>query len=377
MLLAYYIAAINIETTYAEIAKEYRPFDGIVLTDTFQASEASDRKDTAFFPRNNARMEHQLRLDIRVVISNPPWSGGQRKYEDDNANQHYRTLDQKIIKNYIKSSDSKGLKNSLYDSYVRAVRWASDRVQTGDGGIVGIVTNSGFLEGKSFDGFRKALGKEFHDVYVYDLRGNQRTAGEPSQREGGKVFGSGSRAGVVILLLVKRPGPTTKDANIRYYDIGNHLSREEKLELVSNAQFNEIKWTDVTPNEQSDWINQRSKKYMQLRPVAVIESEKTISSLPPLFEESSREVMSGRDTWVYNSSRQKLAELVERQVAFYNREVEALKAGASAVARDPRHFKMGTACRTASKERTYRGSRNFGVTRRTISALLPAAFLHG
>ena len=244
MLLAYYIAAVNIEMAYAEIAGEYRPFEGIVLTDTFQASEATDQRDMTFFPRNNARIERQLGLDIRVIISNPPWSSGQGSYEDDNANQRYPTLDDKIARSYIASSDSKGLKSSLYDSYVRAIRWASDRVQAGDGGVVGFVTNSGFLDGKSSDGFRKVLAKEFHNIYVYDLRGNQRTSGETSRREGGKVFGSGSRAGVAVLLLVKRAGPVTEAAAIHYYDIGDYLSREQKLEVVGKAQFDEIEWAD-------------------------------------------------------------------------------------------------------------------------------------
>ena len=346
MLLAYYIAAVNIELAYSEIAGEYRPFEGIVLTDTFQASEATDQRDTTFFPRNNARIERQLALDIRVIISNPPWSRGQGSHEDDNANQAYPTLDDKIARSYIAQSDSKGLKNPLYDSYVRAIHWASDRVQAGDGGIVGFVTNSGFLDGKSFDGFRKVLAMEFHEVYVYDLRGNQRTSGETSQREGGKVFGSGSRAGVAVLLLVKRPGPVTGPAAIHYYDIGDYLSREQKLKVVGKAQFDEIEWADVTPNEQGDWINQRSNHYFNLRPVAVIQSENATPSLTPLFEQSSLGVITSRDAWVFNSSGEKLRELVERQVAFYNEQVQVkgLKSGAGSVARDARRFKWdGTA----------------------------------
>ena len=346
MLLAYYIAAVNIEMAYSEIAGEYRPFEGIVLTDTFQASEATDQRDTTFFPRNNARIERQLGLDIRVIISNPPWSSGQGSYEDDNANQSYPTLDDKIAHSYIASSDSKGLKSSLYDSYVRAIRWASDRVQAGDGGVVGFVTNSGFLDGKSSDGFRKTLAKEFHEVYVYDLRGNQRTSGETSQREGGKVFGSGSRAGVAVLLLVKRPGPVTGPAAIHYYDIGDYLSREQKLETVGRVQFEDVEWTEIRPNEQGDWINQRSADYFALRPVAVIQSEDAIPSLKPLFTSSSFGVKTNRDAWVLNSSGEKLRELVERQVAFYNEQVEGLKSGAGSVsvARDARRFKWdGTA----------------------------------
>ena len=243
------------------------------------------------------------------------------------------------------------MKSSLYDSYVRAIRWASDRVQAGDGGVVGFVTNSGFLDGKSSDGFRKTLAKEFHEVYVYDLRGNQRTSGEISQREGGKVFGSGSRSGVAVLLLVKRPGPVAGPAAIHYYDIGDYLSREQKLEVVGKAQFDEIEWTGVTPNDQGDWINQRSDAYLGLRPVAVIQSEDAIPSLEPLFESSSFGIISRRDSWVFNSSGGRLRQLVEWQVVFYNEQVKALQGGADAVGSDPMQFKWDL----AAEQRARRG----------------------
>ena len=344
MLLAYYIAAVNIETAYAEVAGAYQPFDGIVLTDTFQASETSDRVDVTFFPRNNARIQRQLNLDIRVIISNPPWSSGQGRYEDDNPNQIYPTLDGRVVSTYVASSETKGLKSALYDSYVRAIRWASDRVQAGDGGIVGFVTNSGFLDGKSFDGFRKVLAKEFHAVYVYDLRGNARTSGETRQREGGGVFQQGSRAGVAVLLLVKRPGPVNGTAAINYQDMGDYLTRERKLETISRARLDEIAWMEVTPNKHGDWINQRSEAYLGLRPVAVIQSEAAIPSLKPLFKSSSFGAKTNRDAWVFNSSGEKLRELVERQVAFYNEQVKGLKSGAGSVSRDARRFKWdGTA----------------------------------
>ena len=350
MLLAYYIAAINIETTYAEIAKEYRPFDGIVLTDTFQASEASDRKDTAFFPRNNARMEHQLNLDIRVIVSNPPWSRGQGKQDDDNANQTYQSLDDKISNSYIAQSNSKGLKNALYDSYVRAIRWASDRIQEGDGGIIGFVTNSGFVDGKSFDGFRKTLANEFHSIYIYNLRGNQQIAGDTSQKEAGKIFGSGSRAGVAILLLLKRQEPVTKTASIRYFDIGDFLPREKKLEAIGSATFENIAWTEITPDRHSDWIGQRNEYYLNLRPVAVIQSENNIASKNPIFRHSSLGLITARDSWCFNSSSKKIQELVEDQISFYNQQVEALKSSATAILRDPKKFKWdGTAERKAKR----------------------------
>ena len=242
------------------------------------------------------------------------------------------------------------MKNPLYDSYVRAIRWASDRVQAGDGGIVGFVTNSGFLDGKSFDGFRKVLAKEFHDIYVYDMRGNQRTSGETSQREGGKVFGSGSRAGVAALLLVKRPDPVTGTAAIHYCDIGDYLTRERKLEIVGKEQFNEIDWTEVAPNEQGDWLNQRSEEFLQLRPVAVIQSENVIPSVTPLFEKSSLGPVTSRDSWTINSSQKNLHGLIESQAKFYNEQVIALQNGAEAVARDPTQFKWdGTAEQRAQR----------------------------
>ncbi|MXX31825.1 MAG: damage-inducible protein, partial [Chloroflexi bacterium] len=184
---------------------DYEPFDGIVLTDTFQSSEPHDRQDTSMFPRNNERIERQLALDIRVILGNPPWSVGQGRYDDQNVNQPYPALDAMLSASYAANSIATS-KKQLHDSYVRAIRWASNRVtQSSSGGIVGFVTNSGFVDTKAFDGFRKAVASEFHAIHVYNLRGNQRTSGEQSRSEGGKVFGSGSRAGVAILLLVKRP----------------------------------------------------------------------------------------------------------------------------------------------------------------------------
>ena len=343
MLLAYYIAAVNIEAAYTEIADDYQPFAGIVLTDTFQASEASDRIDTTFFPRNNARMDRQLGLDIRVILGNPPWSSGQGSYEDDNANRVYPDLDDKIASAYVESSDSKGLKSALYDSYVRAIRWASDRVQEGNGGIIGFVTNRGFLDGKSFDGFRDKISKDYHSIYIYDLRGNARTSGETRRREGGGVFDQGSRAGVAILFLVKQPGPVADRADIYYYDVGDYLTREQKLRAIEGAALDQIGWLRISPNRHSDWINQRSENYLNLRPVAEIQSESSLTSYKPLFESSSFGITSRRDIWVFNSSEQTLRNMVHGQLSFYNEQVEALKGGAKSVRRDPAQFKWDLA----------------------------------
>ena len=247
MLLAYYIACVNIETTYQtltqvrvdEIADQqfasrpaaetgpggeipstegeqsegrasqeapsarYTPFPGATLTDTFQITEKGDRADTSLIPANNERIERQLAAPIQVIVGNPPYSAGQSSANDDNANLHYPTLDARIGQTYAARSTARN-KNSLYDSYIRAFRWASDRI--GEQGVVAFVSNNGWVDGNTADGIRKTLVDEFTQIWVYNLRGNQRTAGETSRREGGKVFGSGARTGVAVLIAAKQPG---------------------------------------------------------------------------------------------------------------------------------------------------------------------------
>ena len=167
----------------------------------------------------------------------------------------YPTLDASIRSTYAERSNSTS-KNSLYDSYIRAIRWASNRLaESPAGGVIGFVTNGGWLDGNAAAGIRDTLTREFHHIYVYNLRGNQRTSGEQSRREGGKVFGSGSRATVAIMLLVKQPGPVPVGGAIFYHDIGDYLSREEKLAAVAEASIADLPWQRITPNEHHDWLN--------------------------------------------------------------------------------------------------------------------------
>jgi predicted helicase len=186
VLLAYYIAAINIEANYHEqVGGEYTPFQGICLTDTFQLYEKEDLLDRMLVD-NSARRVRQKKLDIRVIVGNPPYSVGQDSQNDNNQNIKYPHLDERIAETYAARTAASSSK-PLYDSYIRAIRWASDRV--GEHGIIGFVTNAGFIEASTADGLRKCLADEFSSLYVFHLRGNQRTAGERSRREGGKVFG--------------------------------------------------------------------------------------------------------------------------------------------------------------------------------------------
>ncbi|MFB7800349.1 DEAD/DEAH box helicase [Isoptericola sp. NPDC056134] len=329
MLLAYYIAAINIETTYHQARTEqagldsddgtqvpYERFDGIVLTDTFQMTEDDDLDDQAVFTTNNSRVEAQRKLDIRVIVGNPPYSVGQTSGNDNNANLKYPSLD-KAIESTFAARSSAGLKRNLYDSYVRAIRWALTRI--GDAGVVGFVTNGGFIEANNADGLRKTLTAECTDVYIYNLRGNQRTSGELSKKEGGKIFGSGSRNTVAVTFLVKDPGTPTTRTTVHYHDIGDYLTRDQKLAIVATDQVEAIDWTEIVPNNAGDWTQQRSDAFDTYQPLGD-------RGRPSIFDAYSLGLSTSRDAWVYNYSAQTLRETVVRTVDFYNREVDRFAA---------------------------------------------------
>jgi predicted helicase len=215
VLLAYYIAAINIENAYHDATPDpddgigkakYTPFDGIVLTDTFQLGETdeSEKLFSAMFPQNSERVLAQKKAPLRVIIGNPPYSVGQKSANDNAQNQEYPNLDARIAKTYAAATDATN-KNSLYDSYIKAFRWSADRLDPKHGGIIAFVSNGAWIDGNATEGFRKCLEKEFSAIYVFNLRGNQRTSGELSRKEGGKIFGSGSRTPIAITFLVKNP----------------------------------------------------------------------------------------------------------------------------------------------------------------------------
>ncbi|MCA9590791.1 MAG: DEAD/DEAH box helicase family protein [Myxococcales bacterium] len=323
VLLAYYIAAINIEAAYHGIlgGGAYKPFEGICLTDTFQLYEKDDLVSRVLVD-NSARRTRQKKLDIRVIIGNPPYSVGQKDANDNNENVEYPHLDARISDTYAARSNATN-KNALYDSYIRAIRWASDRI--GDRGIIGFVTNAGFVEANTASGLRQCLAEEFSSLYVFHLRGNQRTVGELSRKEGGKVFGSGSRAPVAISLLVKNPSAAARGA-IYFRDVGDYLSREEKLAMV--ASFGSVAgltavqaWSPITPDAHGDWLKQREESFGRHFILGEKGGESTASTL---FLTYSRGLETGRDEWAFNSSRTLLAKRMTAMIEFYNAEVSRL-----------------------------------------------------
>ncbi|HEY5222959.1 MAG TPA: type ISP restriction/modification enzyme [Microbacteriaceae bacterium] len=341
VLLAYYVAAVNIEETFHGLTvpepaegrgahaydygvEGYAPFPGIVLTDTFQSSEDEDELDaTGIFGDNNERVKAQNALPITVIVGNPPYSSGQDSANDNNQNLKYPYLDKRIAETYAARSTAQN-KNSLYDSYIRAIRWASDRIK--DRGIVCFVSNGGFLDGNTADGLRNSLTDEFSSLYVFNLRGNARTSGEQRRKEKDGVFSEGSRATVAISLLVKNPD-ATEHGVLRYRDIGDYLTREQKLALVAEyGSVDGVPWDTIEPNEAGDWLNQRDATFAAFTPIGDKDAPARA-----VFTSYSAGLKTNRDAWVYNSSERNLEQNVAQMIAFYNAQVDefARSAGTS------------------------------------------------
>jgi predicted helicase len=277
------------------------------------------------FPQNSERVVRQKKAPVRVILGNPPYSIGQKSANDNAQNQSYDKLEAKIAETYAKESTA-GLNKSLYDAYIKAFRWSTDRLDPKNGGIICFVSNGAWLDGNSTDGFRKCLEKDFSSIYVFDCRGNQRTSGELSRREGGKIFGSGSRTPIAITLLVKKPKTNGQKAEIFYHDIGDYLSREEKLEIIKKFHFvgnPDLKWKKLKPNEHGDWLSQRTEVFDTFVP---IEPEKKFDlKAQSFFNTYAIGVSTNRDAWVYNFCRKTISNNMVRFIAFYNQQQAAFQ----------------------------------------------------
>ena len=314
ILLAYYIAAINIENAFHDAAQldDYLPFNGICFTDTFQAYEQNEVETFSFaLEENSARVKKQRNTQIEVIVGNPPYSVGQRSANDNAQNIFYPKLERRISETYAAKTNATN-KNSLYDSYIKAIRLSSDRISTG--GVMGLVTNAGWLDGAAMDGLRKCFAEEFSEIYIFNLRGNQRTQGETSRREGGKIFGSGSRAPISITILVKNPAHVGK-AQIFYRDIGEYLTREDKLSIIQQTpSVLSDEFKIITPNERGDWINQRGNEFDNFIPLHDLQNPIYWKT----FMTRSMGVSTNRDAWIYNFSRSELEKNIRTTIDYYN-----------------------------------------------------------
>ena len=329
VLLSYYIAAINIETTFADVSKEanldlgYVPFEGMVLTDTFQLSESAHQVDIPGLENNSERAKRELEQPIQVIVMNPPYSAGQTSANDNNPNEKYPKLEARITETYSRNSSASSTKN-MNDSYVRAIRWASDRISdNGRGeGVIAFVSNGSFIDSSAADGLRKSLVHEFSKIYIYNLRGDQRTSGETSRREGGKIFGSGSRTPVAIAVIVKK-ADHVGEAELYYRDIGDYLNREEKLYILDDESSIEgTSWSSVTPDKAGDWINQRDVRYEKYQSMGD-KSSKGKNNTNSIFILYGLGLGTNRDAWCYNFSRKECLKNIYQFVGEYNTQLEA------------------------------------------------------
>ena len=315
VLLAYYIASVNIETAFQGVTgADYRPFDGICLTDTFALNENDDELQ-ALFPDNSERRTRQKALDIRVIVGNPPWSGGQRSSADNNRNASYPRLEGRISKTYAARSVST-LKRSLYNSYRLAIRWASDRI--GDRGAIAFVTSGSWITGNVDSGLRACLAEEFNSVHVVNLRGNARTSGVRRRAEGDNVFDQGSREPVAISVLVRNPDADREGCRILYHDIGDYLTRKRKLEILREAGSiaGIDRWDQIEPDRHYDWIGQRDEAFETLYPVGTKQA-KAGRADDAVFRLYSRGLATSRDAYLYNFSRDACADNARRVVENY------------------------------------------------------------
>ena len=348
VLLAYYIAAINIEAVYHYMAgpeTPYAPFDGIVLTDTFQLYEQDKDMVTDLLPDNSERRTAQKARDIRVIIGNPPYSAGQKSANDNAANIAYPNLDKAIRDSYAAFSKATN-KHNLYDSYIRAIKWGSERFGDKDG-ILAFVSGRAWIEKSFADGMRKCLQQEFSNLYIFDLRGDGRKnmLSGGAAKEGENVFGSGSMTGIAISVLVKC-SKQKGFGKIHYCKISDDLSTEKKLiELSALGSIQKIsdqkKWTTLEPDSNYDWLNQGDKAFSQFISIGSGRAK----GEQGVFETASLGVNTNRDVWSYNSSKVVIESNLTSLIKTYNGEIDRGVSYQDAIS-DPKKIKWSSSLKS-------------------------------
>ena len=310
-ILAYYIAALNIENTYQEMTGKIKEFENICWMDTLATGTKDFGKVSAYFESqdNVKRISKQQIKDICVVLGNPPYNAVQVSFNDANPADKYPDIDAKIAETYVRNSSAK-LKASAYDMYLRFMKWSSERIKTN--GMVVFVSNNSFLEAKASDGFRKSVFEEFDYIYTVNLKGNARLAGDAWKREGGKIFGQGARVGVAISFFVKTG---ENRSEIQYAEIDDYVDRENKLKWLADNSLSTLPLRQIVPNKDVIWLNQTDNDFDDLVPV-VSDEENSI------FELLSSGSKSHRDEWVYDFDKISLENKTKYFITFYNKTLD-------------------------------------------------------
>ncbi|RKU27352.1 DNA helicase [Candidatus Poribacteria bacterium] len=316
MLLPYYIASLNIEQEYYQRTQQYLPFEGIALADTFEMLEKEQIE--LFSEENTDRVARQKNTDMFVVIGNPPYNLRQVNESDNNKNRDYKTMNRRISDSFVLDSETT-LKTGLYDPYVKAIRWAIDRIDKE--GVVAFVTNNGFIDGKAFDGMRKHLADEFNSIFILDLGGNV--------RKNPKLSGSthnvfGIQVGVSINLFVKK-NRKTEFPHIFYSRVDESWRKEQKYEYLNiKGYYQNIQWEDIIPDNRYRWLTKGLlPEFETFIPMGTkkVKAEKN-SVLNVIFKTFSNGVLTGRDAWICNFNRTVLTYNVERLSQCYNTEID-------------------------------------------------------
>ena len=314
MLLPYYIASLNIEQQFYTATHRYVPYEGICLVDTFEMAE--EQQIQMFTPANTERVEKQKETPMFVVIGNPPYNAGQINENDNNKNREYETMDERIADTYAKDSKAT-LRNKLYDPYVKAIRWALDRI--GDEGVVAFVTNNSFLDGVAFDGMRKHLAEDCDAIYILDLGGNARRGLKVSDAN---VFGI--RVGVSINLFVKNRQSLSKSPRIFYYCTDDVWNRKQKFDFLNEREHaGRIEWQNIQPDVRQTWLTEGlHTEFDTFMPMGTKQAKAVKGeAVDVIFKTYSNGVKTNRDAWVYNFDRNVLSENVKRMIENYNAEV--------------------------------------------------------
>ncbi|GAA7145272.1 hypothetical protein HpBGD45_04030 [Helicobacter pylori] len=323
VLLSYYIALINITQAAQNRDSSLKFFKNIALTDSLDIYEKKNDKGVLSWFLEDLKENKDIKdtladQNIRVIIGNPPYSAGAKSENDNNQNLSHPKLEKLVYETYGKNSTAK-VGNATRDTLIQSIRMASDLLK--DRGVIGFVVNGSFIDSKSADRFRKCVAQDFAHLYVLNLRGNQRTSGEVSKKEGGQIFDSGSRATIAIIFFVK--DTSVKNSIIHYYDIGDYLKREAKLNLLANFEnLDSVQFETITPNEKGDWINQRNDDFDKL---IALKRDKKLQN-DSVFDINSPGVTSGRDPWVYNFSPNTLKQSVQKCIDTYNADLKRFNA---------------------------------------------------
>lgn len=317
MLLPYYIASMNIEHAYMEATNEYVPFEGICLVDTFELAEPEQSGFAFMTEANTARIKRQRESPVFVIIGNPPYNVGQANESEQNKNRPYPFLDKRIRKTYVAQSKATNTR-ALSDHYVRAIRWASDRI--GDAGIVAFVTNNNFLDALAADGLRKCLGQDFESIYIADLGGNVRKNPKLSGTTH-NVFGI--QIGVCISLFIRKPASKKSGpARLFYISTDEWWRKEQKYDALQQWSFSlyEMNWQQLSATGKP-WSTASGIEDFELF-LSLTSAQGGLSgdALGHIFQGSSRGSESGRDEWCYNFQESQLVVSMRKTIKAYNQQ---------------------------------------------------------